>query len=104
MTKYIRVTMPDNSKYDVPASAIAENRAKYYAENDSRKTSGPEYDAAYKEEYEYAISNDDELLDWAASNMDWDDVKDVAVLVPSDPHKVDFQEGWVNGDKKIIEK
>lgn len=29
-TKYLRVTMPDGSKWDLPAEVIARNRADYY--------------------------------------------------------------------------
>jgi DNA (cytosine-5)-methyltransferase 1 len=43
-----------------------------------------------------------DIIDWAAGNMNWDDVKDVAVEVPHLHEKVDYQEGWVNGEKDIV--
>lgn len=30
--------------------------------------------------------------------MNWDDVKQDAVLIGADQPEADFQEGWVNGD------
>jgi hypothetical protein len=95
--KYLRVTMPDGSQWDIPAEIVADDRAKYYAKIDT--------DTTYKEEYEYTLSDDSEIFDWAANNMNWDDVKDHAVKV-SEYHMTaaDFQEGWVNGEKEIIEK
>ena len=85
--------MPDGTRYDVPAKVIAEDRAKYYAENDP--------DTTYNEEYEYTMQDDYELKDWAANNMNWKDVKNVAKKVEEEID-VDFQEGWVNGDKEVV--
>ena len=80
---YLRVTMPDNSKWDVPITVIVNNRAKYFGKKDP-KISG-----------EYA------LLDWA-NNMNWEDVVLQAqkVIEP----EMDYQVGWINGKKEIIEK
>ena len=93
--KYLRITMPDGSLWDVPARLVAEDRAKYYAEKDP--------DTTYEEMFEATMSDDFDLKDWAADNMNWEDVETHAVrhLGPDDP---DFQEGWVNGEKEIIEK
>jgi len=91
--KYLRVTMPDGSRYDVPARIIAENRAEYYAENDP--------DTNYKDELDFALQDDCELRDWASDNMDWAFVKDRAVKVEEEV-EVDFQEGWLNGDQEIV--
>jgi len=93
--KFLRVTMPDGSKWDVPARVIAENRAKYYAEVDS--------DTTYQEEFEFTMSDNYELKDWAAGNMNWSDVENHAQYVINPPTP-DYQEGWVNGEKEIIEK
>jgi hypothetical protein len=91
--KYIRVTMPDNSRWDILAAIIADNRAKYYQSD------------GYDEEYAYAMNNDDELFDWAAGNMNWEDVKEFAVKVPEVPSvSVDYQDGWINGKKEIVLK
>lgn len=93
--KYLRITMPDGSKYDVPAKIIAENRAKYYADIDP--------DTTYEEEYEFTMTDSYELKDWAANNMNWDEVKAHAVKVPAEKKEPDYQEGWINGEKEIVE-
>lgn len=93
MVKSLRVTMPDGSKWDVPAVIIARSRAEYYSQKDS--------EADYQEIFDYTLSDNEVLQDWAENNMNWEDVKTFALLVV--PKEVDFQEGWVNGDKEIIE-
>jgi len=82
--KYLRITMPDCSKWDVPLILIVKDRAKYYGEKDIG-------------------IRDDELISWAVVNMDWADVVLQAqkVIEP----KVDYREdGWITGDKEIIIK
>jgi hypothetical protein len=101
MAKYLRVEMPDGSRWDVPAHLIAEDRARYYAD---RETPGPERSKTYLEELNYTLKNDDELADWAANNMDWSDVQHAATLAVPRPDEVDFQEGWVNGEKDVIDR
>ncbi|RAP23495.1 hypothetical protein C2W64_03111 [Brevibacillus laterosporus] len=67
MAKKLRVTMPDSSKWDVPAEIISKSRADYYCSVDA--------DTDFDEEYEYTLSNEEELIDWAANNMNWEDVE-----------------------------
>ena len=93
--KYLRVTMPDGSKWDVPVMLIVHDRAKYYAETD------PE--TSFDKEVEYGLKDEYEIQDWAANNMDWKDVVLQAQIV-NKSGKVDYQEGWINGDQEIIEK
>lgn len=97
-TKFLRVTMPDGSKWDVPASEIAGHRASYYTNREPN-------DDTFNREYDFVIGNNYELMDWAANNMNWSDVQSVAVRVTESPVKpVDYQEGWVNGPSEIVEK
>jgi hypothetical protein len=91
--KVICVTMPDGSHWAVPAKIVAHQRATYYAQKGD----------SYHEEYGYTMSQDDELLDWAANNMNWDDVRGDAWPLPARDKPVDYQEGWANGDKQVIE-
>lgn len=92
--KYIRVTMPDGSKWDVPAKVVAESYAKYYSDED---TGYCEYD----DEYDLIMGDNVGLVDWAENNMDWTEVSDAAsqAVAPS----VDYEQGWVNGQKEIME-
>lgn len=96
--KYLRVNMPDYSKWDVPVSVIAQNRAECYAnefDGDVQKSldedTMPLFDADHYE-----------IEDWAANNMNWSDVERVATMAVQP--EIDFQEGWVNGGKEVIEK
>lgn len=103
MEKYLRVTMPNGSKYDVPALFIAKDRAQYYAEHDTGKIEGKEYNEVYNEEIDIALEDDYEIIDWACNNMNWSDVKGIAIRVEEE-EKVDFQEGWCNGEKEVVER
>jgi len=100
--KFLRVTMPDGSKWDIPAKPIAEERARYYAKSDTGKESGPEFDKVFNELVEDALEDTYEIIDWASNNMNWSDVKDVAKKVSD--MEIDFQEGWVNGEKEVVVK
>ncbi len=99
--KVLRVTMPNGDIYDVLAHFIAHERAVYYADRDHGEDNSKEKLAAYTEEFEYAMDDESELIDWATGNMDWKDVAKYATLIKST--KVDLQEGWVNGDKEVVE-
>lgn len=72
MKRIIKIT---DSEYvwHIPLEAIADNRAKYYAERDS--------DTTYQAEFDYVMSDDYEGIDWYCNNMDFEDVADKAVLV-----------------------
>ena len=98
---FILVTMPDNSLWAVPATVVAESRALYYARIDTGDTEGVEFDKVFKEEVEFALNDNFELIDWAENNMDWDDVKTDAFRVETKPKEVDYQTGWIQGEKTI---
>ena len=82
--KVLRVTMPDGSKWDVPLRLIARDQAAYY-----------------KTTIDEELKNENALLDWAPNNMDWSDVAEWAKRV--DGATINYQDGWVNGDKEIVE-
>ena len=89
--RFLRVTMPDQSRWDVPLEAIAFHRANYYAKTMIER------DELMKE----GLNDESELMDWAANNMNWRDIQAQAcqIGVPN----VDYQEGWINGPKVIVE-
>ena len=74
---YLRVTMPDGSKWDVPAEKIADHRANYYAKLDSERGIGS-FDDVYQEEKKYALGSSFELIDWASNSMNWSEVAQFA--------------------------
>ena len=68
--------------WQIDASAIADHRAKYYAEEDS--------DTTYQEEYDFCMSENYQILDWYSNNMDWKDIpeknkKMLPYKIPSSP-------------------
>lgn len=89
-----RVEMEDHSLWDVPVQIIADSRDEHYA-SDKEDTVGY---------IRKGSLNGGEIQDWAGNNMNWDDVKEFAVLAPAKPQKVDWEEGWCNGEKTIIGK
>lgn len=97
MALHLQIEMPDGSKWAVPVEVIAMNRAVYYAKHDGVTI-------------EESLENDTRPLfagspydieDWAANNMNWKDVEHLAVCVSKG--EADYQEGWVNGQKEVIE-
>lgn len=91
MSRIYAVTMSNGDVYGVPAEIIADNYAKYY------ENRGESYEENYNGMLEWFDSKDFEFADWAKNNMDWDDVKDKAILLERKEQEIDFQEGWVNG-------
>jgi hypothetical protein len=91
-TAKLRVEMPDGTLWDVPVQVIADSRDEHYADEEE-DTIGGIRDGGL---------TDYEIKDWAAGNMNWDEVKRYAVQAPTRAFSVDFQEGWINGDKEIV--
>ena len=90
----ILITMPDGSTWQVPAQFVAEHRARHY-----------EDEGDFAGEVDFALTDEYTLLDWAAGNMNWEDVIEHAVKVRTrDLDPVDYQEGWVNGKKQVVEE
>lgn len=89
MTKHLRVTMPDGSKWDVPIGIIARSYVGHYGEADATLD-------------EMIDRYNEELVDWAENNMGWSDVAGEARQVGA-AETVDYQDGWMNGDKEIVE-
>lgn len=92
MKKLYTVTMSNGDTYGIPAELIAENRANYYQMRG---------DSDYRDDMEIMMhwfdTQDYDFADWAKNNMDWDDVKDKAILISQADIAVDYQDGWVNG-------
>jgi hypothetical protein len=97
MAKHLQVTMPDGSKWAVPVDVIAMNRAAYYAKNDGLTIE----DSLNNDTNPLFASDDFEIEDWAANNMNWSDVEHLAVCTGNGV--VDFDDGWANGDKSVID-
>lgn len=102
MKKYLRVKMPDGSVYDIPAEIIANHRANYFENNSAEKLtyhSSSVRPRIYRQEKEFAISNDHILIKWAETRMQWKELEPFAVKVDSD---VNYEEAWPRAEKQII--
>ena len=94
--KYIKIKMPDGF-WVVPVDVIADNRAKYFAERDS--------DTTYEEEFNYTMSSQYEINDWAKNNMRWSDVQKFArKLGNKSLTEDDFEEAWMNNDFEFVDE
>lgn len=91
--KQIQITMPDGSVWAVPAELVARDRADHYG--------GQAGEESWKAEHAATLADHAALLDWAENNLNWADVAHAAILIR--PGSVDFQEGWVNGPKRVVE-
>ena len=87
---YLQVTMDDESVWNVPVDLIIDDRT------DTRECEREETEKYFKQ-------YPDELIDWAENNMNWEDVVESSVLV-KEPNEPSYQDGWANGEKKIVEE
>jgi hypothetical protein len=93
INKFLVIEMEDGSEWAVRVADIAAYRANYYA----KKNRLPYPECLVKT---MTLFEDDfEIEDWAANNMNWTDVEDVAQCIQF--AQVDMQEGWCNGEKSI---
>lgn len=98
MKQRLIVTMPDGSRWGVPVMLIAKNRAAHYA-----KEFDGDIDRSLAEDTIPLFESDEfEIKDWAANNMNWSDVEAHASLMASSAATPDYQEGWINGDKQLV--
>lgn len=86
------IEMPDGSRWHVPVQLIADSRDEHYAD---------EYEDTVLFIREKRLDRGG-ISDWAANNMNWDDVKDHAIQLPNRKVDVDYQDCWANGRKKIV--
>ena len=100
LSKQYRVTMSDGSVWAVPVEVIAVNRANAYA---GREFGGDVQRSLAEDTIPLFEESEYEIHDWASGNMDWDDVKNLAVLVHQKREPVDWQDGWVNGEYEVVD-
>ena len=94
-SKRLVITMPDESQWAVPVEFIARHRASYYA-----KEFGDDVTQSLREDTLPLFESENyEIQDWSANNMNWSDVKDVALRVKAPD--VDYDDGWCNGEWSI---
>ena len=99
--KYLIVEMSDKTQWAIPAKLIAIHRAQYYANHDQTGGAHGEYDDVFAKEVEYAMSTDYEITDWAANNMDWEDVRSHAVQLKVLPPEFNYHRDWTSARKFV---
>ena len=92
---YLVVEMSDKTQWAIPAILIAEHRARHYA--------ALEGEGVYPAEIAYAMSDDYEIKDWAANNMNWEDVCHEAIKLEVKLPKANYHKDWINAPKHIKE-
>lgn len=68
--KQLVITFRNGEIKAIPVELIAKDRAKYYSERDET--------TSYKEEFDFAMQDETEIIDWFTNNMDWKDVEEHA--------------------------
>ncbi len=98
----LEVEFSDGRVFHVRASVIAEDRARYLANNDNPglEESSTNWLQTFEAEHEYALEDDAELLDWANNNMNWEDVAMQAIEVTV--HLPNRAAEWPNAKKQVI--
>lgn len=102
MNKYLRVEMPDGVMYDIPAEIIAEHRAHFFESSSAEKLT---YHASsiqprlHRAEKEFALENDEVLIEWASERMEWKDLVNFAKKVEQEKN---YDKDWKAAPKKVI--
>lgn len=94
MEENLVVEFPNGETYAVSTCHIALHRAAYYAEED-----GDLDIDTFDEEFDYAMGNEIELLDWVGNNMDWDYLEQYAWKLESESE--DLSELWSDAEIEI---
>lgn len=90
------VTMPDGSRWAVPIEVIATHRAAHYLQ----ATVGGTLEFFLQDTLTFFEQYPDEIRDWSANNMRWEDVRPYATRI-ADPPPIDYAEGWANGEWEV---
>lgn len=98
MKQRLIVEMPDGSRWGVPVMVIARHRAAEYAHE-----FGGDVERSLAEDTIPLFESDEfEIKDWAANNMNWSDVQQHAGRMAHSTVEPDYQEGWINGPKELV--
>jgi hypothetical protein len=96
--RVLTVQQSDGSLWAVPVEVIARDRAKHYA-----KEFDGDVERSLAEDTLPLFAEDAyEVEDWAANNMNWQDVAHAALKL-RDPRPPNFVIGWINGKKDVVD-
>ncbi|MET3929519.1 hypothetical protein ABIE51_001406 [Lysobacter sp. OAE881] len=94
--KVLTVVDENGTTWAVPVEIIARSRATHYA----HEFDGDVERSMAEDTMPLFDSDDYEVEDWAANNMNWSDVAEHAFRL-SGPGQPDMQEAWINGPKEV---
>ncbi len=94
--EHIRVSFSNGEVYEMLGSVIADNRGKWFADEDrgeqpEGEEPDPQWTASFELERDLALNDKEVLIDWVDNNVVWADVVDDATLMPI-PDPDDFTE------------
>lgn len=100
--QFIVATLPDRSRWAIPARIIAEWRAAYFAERDAARGDG-DFIEVYVRELQIGLRDPGELLDYSHNSTTWRDVRPYAQRLPNEPEApVNHERTWSNAHKEIV--
>ena len=100
--QFIVATLPDRSRWAIPAGIIAEWRAAYFAERDAARGDG-DFIEVYVRELQIGLRDPGELLDYSHNSTTWRDVRPYAQRLPNEPEApVNHERTWSNAHKEIV--
>ena len=97
--KFLHVKFSD-ATYRIPVEVIARDRARNLADSDF-PNGGDEWHKIFNEELLITLEDDDELIDWASNNIDWEDVSGYAEKVEKPIPQPDYRKEWTNAKKSV---
>lgn len=92
METNIQIKFSNGNVYEIPATLVADNRAKHYSYQEGKEV--------YKQEFQYTISDNFILLDWLQNNMNWNDVKDHVTLIGT--QELDYSLEFANAESVVV--
>ncbi len=100
--QFIVATLPDRSRWAIPARIIAEWRAAYFAERDAARGDG-DFIEVYVRELQIGLRDPGELLDYSHNSTNWRDVRPYTQRLPDEPEApVNHERTWSNAHKEIV--
>lgn len=100
--KILEICFVNGEIWQIDAHIIAHTRATYYAEKDIQDGSATDFDTVYKQEYEHALDDHADLIDYAKNNMDWEDFEGYRTQVNT-PQDANYSNEWRNAPMEVIE-
>jgi hypothetical protein len=96
MFNFLYIKFVNGEEWEINADPIAADRASFYAKKEAGEN-GKTYEEIFKTEYEYMLSNKDELINWMYGNMDAGNVESFSIQIKP-PYKLGFRE-LLSGEK-----